>query len=67
MDRSARFPIQRYASLEEMKADEYHYWQRQPAHVRMKAVTEITMAAFDIQGEQPDAHRLQRTIRHLRR
>jgi len=32
--------IRKYASFEEMKADEYRYWQSRPVHERMDAVEE---------------------------
>jgi hypothetical protein len=67
MDRKSRFPIRRYASLEAMKADEYGYWQQQPAHARMDAVTEITAEAYGLKDSPPDARRLQRTIVHIKR
>jgi hypothetical protein len=37
--------IRKYASvtdLDEIKADEYRYWQSRPLHERMAAVSEIT-------------------------
>jgi len=37
MDKTVRI----YASLHEMKADEYRYWQSRPVHERMTAVAEI--------------------------
>jgi len=30
--------IRKYASFDEMKADEYRYWQSRPAYERMDAV-----------------------------
>jgi hypothetical protein len=67
MDRKSRFAIRRYTSLEEMKADEYQYWQSQPAHVRMAATGEITREAFGLKGSSLDESRLQRTVSHLKR
>ena len=67
MDRKARFQIHRYASLDAMKADEYEYWQKQPAHVRMDAVAEITREAYGLKDSSPNASRLQRAIRRLKR
>jgi hypothetical protein len=66
-DRTARFPIRRYSSLDAMKADEYSYWQQRPAHERMEAVTEISAEAYRLKGSPPDAQRLQRTLVHLKR
>ena len=33
--------IRKYTSLDEMKADEYRYWQSRPVHERMDAVEEL--------------------------
>ena len=33
--------IRKYASFDEMKADEYRYWQSRPVHERVAAVTEL--------------------------
>jgi hypothetical protein len=38
--------IRKYTSLDEMKADEYRYWQSRPAHERMDAVSELTQATY---------------------
>jgi hypothetical protein len=67
MDKKSRFAIRRYASLEEMKADEYQYWQQQPAHIRMDATGEITREAYGLKDVSPNASRLQRTLSHLKR
>jgi hypothetical protein len=64
MDKTAR----KYGSFKEMKADEYRYWQSRPVDERMKAVKEITLAAYKLKGIIPDTQldrqivfRLQRT------
>jgi hypothetical protein len=62
-----RFAIRRYASLEEMKADEYQYWQQQPAYVRMDAVEEITRESYSLKDSLSNVSRLQRTVSHLKR
>jgi hypothetical protein len=67
MDRASRFPIRRYARLDEMKADEYAYWQEQPAYARMEAVTDMTLTAFGIKQSRQHAPRLQRIIQHIKR
>jgi hypothetical protein len=67
MDEKVRFKIHRYASLGAMKADEYKYWQGQPAHIRLDAVTEITREAYGLKEAPPNASRLQRTICRLKR
>jgi hypothetical protein len=38
--------IRAYPSLDAMKADEYRDWQERPAHERMRAVKEITLAMY---------------------
>jgi hypothetical protein len=50
MHRKSRLQLRRYASLEAMKADEYKYWQNQPAYARMDAVTDLTREAFVFKG-----------------
>jgi hypothetical protein len=36
-----------------MKADEYQYWQSQPAHKRMAAVADITAGAYRLKDLPP--------------
>lgn len=67
MERKSRIAIRRFASLEAMKAEEYGYWQRQPAQERLEAVSEISVEAYGLKGLPPDACRLQRTLVHLKR
>jgi hypothetical protein len=67
MDMKPGFQIRRFASLEDMKADEYAYWQAQPAHARMAAVTAITEATFRINNAKNDVSRLQRSVQHVKR
>ena len=59
--------IRVYASHEEMKADEYRYWQSRPAHERLNAVSELTRAAYSLKEPLPDVPRLQRTLVCLQR
>jgi hypothetical protein len=61
MDKTIRI----YDSLDEMKADEYRYWQSRPVDERMDAVSEITLATYAMKGADPDVSRLQRTLVHL--
>jgi hypothetical protein len=58
--------IRVYASHKEMKADEYRYWQGQPVHERMRALSEITGAAYGLK-DSADVRRLQRTLVSLQR
>jgi len=48
--------------LDEIKADEYRYWQSRPAQERIDAVSELTQAMYALKGEAPDVPRLQRTL-----
>jgi hypothetical protein len=57
--------IRKYESLDAMKADEYREWQGRPAHERMRAVAEITLAAYRLKEPATDVRRLQRTLVHL--
>ena len=59
--------IRRYTSLDEMKADEYRYWQSRPVHERVEAVSELTQEQYAMKGEAPDVPRLQRTLVRLQR
>ena len=59
--------IRKYASLDEMKADEYRYWQGRPVHERMDAVEEITLAIYAMKGLDPDVPRLQTPLVCLQR
>lgn len=59
--------IRKYDSLEEMKADEYRYWQSRPVHERMDAVSELTLAMYAMKGAAADVPRLQRTLVRVQR
>ncbi len=65
MDKSIRI----YHSFDDMKADEYRYWQNRPVHERMDAVEEIILATYAMKGEklEPDVPRLQRPLVCLQR
>jgi hypothetical protein len=54
--------IRKYTKFEEMKADEYRYWQSRPVHERVQAVSEITQEQYAMKGAVPDVPRLQRTF-----
>ena len=58
MDRN----IRKYTDFDEMKADEYRYWQSRPVHERVAAVSELTQEQSAMKGEAPDVPRLQRTL-----
>ncbi|HEY0790650.1 MAG TPA: hypothetical protein VGD78_06255 [Chthoniobacterales bacterium] len=59
--------IRKYSSFDEMKADEYRYWQSRPVQERMDAVEEINLTAYAIKGVEimPDVPRLQRPFVRL--
>ncbi len=59
--------IRKYTDPDALKADEYREWQKVPAHERMKAVVEITLAAYQMKRPTVDVPRLQRTLVHLQR
>jgi hypothetical protein len=56
-----------YASLAEMKAAELREWQALPAHERLRAVSELTAAAYGMKEPSQDVRRIQRTLVHLQR
>ena len=46
--------IRRYTDFEEMKADEYRYWQSRPVYERVAAVSELTQEHYALKGAGPD-------------
>ena len=56
-----------YTSLEEMKAAELREWQTLPAHERLRAVSELTLAVYRMKEPSQDVRRIQRTLVHLQR
>ena len=57
--------IRKYSSiadLDEIKADEYRYWQGRPVHERMDAVAELSLAMYGIKGTVQNAPKLERTL-----
>jgi hypothetical protein len=48
-----------------MKADEHKGWQGLPAHERMSAVAELTLAAYHLKYPARDVQRLEKTLVHL--
>jgi hypothetical protein len=59
--------IRKYTDFDEMKADEYRYWQSRPVHERVAAVSELTQEGYAMKGEAPDVPRFQRTLAHFER
>ena len=46
--------IRKYTDFDEMKADEYRYWQSRPVHERVAAVSELTQEHYALKGAVPD-------------
>jgi hypothetical protein len=59
--------IREYTTFDQLKADEYRYWQSRPVHERVAAVSELTREHYVMKGEVPDVPRLQRTVVHFER
>ena len=59
--------IRKYNNFDEMKADEYRYWQSRPVHERLAAVEEMIQIAYALKGWEiePDVPRLQRPFVRL--
>ncbi len=59
--------LRKYTSLDEMKADEYRYWQSRPVYERMDAVEELNLSAYRMKGQEPepDVPRIQRPVVRL--
>jgi hypothetical protein len=56
-----------FDSLEELKAAELRDWQSVPAHERLQAVSELTLALYRMKEPERDVRRIQRTIVCLQR
>jgi hypothetical protein len=54
--------FRRYTDFDEIKADEYRYWQSRPIHERVAAIGELTVEGNTMKGFKPDDFRLQRTL-----
>ena len=63
----APITMRKYTGFDEMKADEYRYWQSRPAHERLDALEEMIPAAYALKGWEiePDVPRLQRPFVRL--
>jgi hypothetical protein len=59
--------LKRYTSFEEMKADEYRYWQSLLAEERLDALDEMIEMAYALKGWEieADVPRLQRPFVRL--
>ena len=54
--------IRKYTSFDEMKADEYRYWQSRPVHERIHAVSDLTREHYAMKGAVADVPRRRRTL-----
>ena len=59
--------IATFESLEELKAEELRQWQSLPAHQRLRATSELTLALYRMKEPDRDVRRIQRTLVHLQR
>ncbi len=59
--------ITMFDSLEEMKTAELLEWQSLPAHQRLRAVSELTLALYRMKEPERDVRRIQRTLVCLQR
>ena len=59
--------VRKYTRFEDIKADEYRYWQSRPVHERMDAVEDLIKTAYAMKGWklEPDLPRLQRPFVRL--
>ena len=51
------------SDLDEIKAQEYRYWQSRPAHERMAAVSELSSAMYGLKHGASDVPRLDKNSR----
>jgi hypothetical protein len=56
-----------FDSPEEMKTAELREWQSLPAHQRLRAASELTLALYRMKEPERDVRRIQRTIVCLQR
>ncbi len=63
----SRFTIRKYTDFDEIKADEYRYWQSRPAYERLGAVEEMIQTAYALKGRkiEPAKPRSQRPFVRL--
>ena len=60
--------IRRYTDFDEMKADEYRYWQSRPVHERMDTAAELSITGYQLKDPTRDVQsRLQRTLVRVQR
>ena len=66
-ERARRYTVKRYMNLDQMKADEYAFWQSQPNWVRMQAVAELSSAYCKFKKKPDRVQKLQRPAFSLER
>ena len=59
--------IRKYEDFDEMKDDEYRYWQSRPVHERISAVSQLTQEQYAMKGTLANVLRLERTLVHFER
>lgn len=64
---SRQFKMMRYDDLDQMKSDEYIYWQQQTTDLRMKAVADITNEVYHLKDKPAHVRRLQRILVRIER
>lgn len=67
MIRADRFPLRRYDTIDDMKTDEYAYWQARTPAERISATTAITAEMFKLRGLDFHASRLRRSLVRIER
>jgi hypothetical protein len=60
--------IRKYTDFNEMKADEYRYWQSRPVHERLDTAAELSVMGHQLKEPRRDVQsRLQRTLVRVQR
>jgi hypothetical protein len=62
--RRQTWTMTRYTDFDQIKAAEYRYWQSQPGHARIAAMSELTTEQYAMKGVH--VQRLQRTLVRLK-
>ena len=60
--------IHKYTDFDEIKADEYRYWQSRPVHERLDTAAELSIMGYQLKEPTRDVQsRLQRTLVRVER
>ena len=60
--------IRKYTNFDEMKAEEYRYWQSRPIQERLDAAAELSIIGYQLKDPTRDVQsRLQRTLVRIQR